>query len=134
MASQPRLRILIISCHPLLGEGVGRLLAAEAGVTVSHVACSQAERVDAALRTGPDVVVAERCDGCDARQILARVPNALVFDIGIGPGPTWVYRRQEIPGDPHAIVQLVRLLRSGHPDIALGEQPSRSEPLVPARS
>jgi DNA-binding NarL/FixJ family response regulator len=132
MMSQPRLAILIISCHPLLGEGIGRLLAAEEGMRVSHAACSQPERVDAALGTGPDVVVVERCSGCDARQVLARVPNALVFDIGIEPGPTWVYRRQEIPGDPHAIVQLVRLLRRGHPDISLGEERTHPETLVPA--
>ncbi len=123
MSANRGLVIVVLSCHPLLGEGVGRLLGAEPGVSVQHAPCEQAARIDRLLAEAPDVVVVERCSQFDAAAILERAPDALVFDITIGPGPTWVYRRQEIPGDPGAILDLVRLLRSGHPVIPLGSRP-----------
>jgi DNA-binding NarL/FixJ family response regulator len=126
---QPRLSIVVLSSHPLLGEGVSRMLEAEPGVDVRHVACSERESVAAALATQPDVVVVERCASLDAKRVLDLVPDALVFDIDIGPGPTWVYRRQEIPGDPRAILELVRVLRRGHPVIALGSPVATERPL-----
>jgi DNA-binding NarL/FixJ family response regulator len=129
----PHLSIVVLSSHPLLGEGVTRMLGAEPGVQVRHVSCSEGEAVAAALGAAPDVVVVERCASLDARRVLDFVPDALVFDIDIGPGPTWVYRRQEIPGDPRAILELVRLLRRGHPVIALGAPAAEEEP-VPAPS
>lgn len=128
---QPRLSILVLSSHPLLGEGVSRMLAAEPGVDVRHVACTEHDAVVAALGSRPKVVVVERCSSLDAKRVLELVPDALVFDIDIGPGPTWVYRRQEIPGDPRAILDLVRLLRRGHPVIPL-ETPEGDGSRVPA--
>lgn len=122
MSGNRGLVIVVLSCHPLLGEGVGRLLAEEPHVRVRQAACHQPALVDELLAAAPDVVVVERCSQLDAPAILERAPDALVFDISIGPGPTWVYRRQEIPGDPVAILELVRLLRSGHPVIPLGQR------------
>jgi DNA-binding NarL/FixJ family response regulator len=122
MSGQRGLVIVVLSCHPLLGEGVGRLLGAEPGVTVRQAACEQVGRIDQLLAGAPDVVVVERCSALEAPSILERAPDALVFDISIAPGPTWVYRRQEIPGDPVAILELVRLLRRGHPMIPLASR------------
>lgn len=118
-----RLSIAVLYCHALLGEGIARLLAAEPGADVEYATCAEPERVEAALAGQPDVVVVERCPSFDTMQVLGQVPDALVIDIGIGPGPTWVYRRQEIPGDPNAILRLVRRLRGGHPIVAL-DQPA----------
>jgi DNA-binding NarL/FixJ family response regulator len=120
MSGNRGLVIVVLSCHPLLGEGVGRLLGEEPDVVVRQAGCHQAGLIDELLAAGPDVVVVERCSQLDATAILERAPDALVFDISIEPGPTWVYRRQEIPGDPIAILELVQLLRSGHPVIPLG--------------
>jgi DNA-binding NarL/FixJ family response regulator len=135
MAIDTRLSILVLASHPLLGEGVSRMLAAEPGVEVQHVDCAERDRVAAALAAHPRVVVVERCATLDAKRVLDIVPDALVFDIDIGPGPTWVYRRQEIPGDPRAILELVRLLRRGHPVIAFDAPPRSGHPVpsVPTR-
>jgi hypothetical protein len=119
MASPARRSIVVLYSHALLGEGIGQLLAAEPGVTVAYVSCGQHDPLAAAAAQRPDMLVVERCGCFDAPQLLDRFPEALVIDIGLGPGPTCVYRRQEIPGHPAAILQLVRMLGGGHPPVAL---------------
>jgi len=117
--SPSQLSIVVLYRHPLLGEGIGQMLAAEPGVEVSYVPCSRADPLEAAAVAAPDMLVVERCGCFDAPQLLDRFPEALVIDIGLGPGPTCVFRRQEIPGDPGAILQLVRRLKGGHPSVSL---------------
>ncbi|HEX8939498.1 MAG TPA: hypothetical protein VF763_04985 [Candidatus Limnocylindrales bacterium] len=119
MAAQPGLAILVLYCHALLGEGIGRLLGAEPGASVRFVSCEEPEAIEPALAEEPDVIVVERCERFDPLRILGQVPDALVLGIGIRPGATWVYRRQEIPGDPESILRLVRRLRGGHPVVSL---------------
>ena len=74
------------------------------------------------------MLVVERCGCFDAPRLLEAFPEALVIDIGLEPGPTFVYRRQEISGDPLAILQLVRILEKGHPPVALAgtERPTEA--------
>jgi hypothetical protein len=78
------------------------------------------------------MVVVERSSGLDPLEILRRTPASIVIEVGIAPGPTWVYRRQEIPGEPQAVLGLVRRLRGGHPPVAL--EPTRPEPRHPHHS
>lgn len=134
MASHSGLSIVILYCHALLGEGIGRLLAREPGASVTYVACADEDCLAKATAAEPGVVLVERCGAFDAIQVVAAFPDALVIDFEIGPGPTWAYRRQQIPSNPAAIVQLVQRLRVGHPEVAL-EQPAShgTELLVPAR-
>ena len=42
------------------------------------------------------------------RAILEMAPAALVIDVGIGPGPTLTYRREEISARPEAILAAIR--------------------------
>jgi DNA-binding NarL/FixJ family response regulator len=130
MASHPQLSIVILYSHPLLGEGIGQMLAAEPGVEVSYVSCGHPAPLDAAAERQPHMLVVERCGCFDAPQLLDRFPDALVIDIGLGPGPTCVYRRQEIPGNPAAILRLVRRLRGGHPSVSLPEVDRSHEALT----
>ncbi len=121
----PSVRLAILYDHPLLGEGIGRMLDREPGLEVAYVEASDASTVGAAIAGRPDMIVVERSSGIDALEILRATPATLVIEVGIGPGHTWVYRRQEIPGDPEAVLGLVRRLRGGHPSVDV--QP-RTEP------
>jgi hypothetical protein len=118
----PSVRLAILYDHPLLGEGVGRLLSREPNLDVVYVESGDCGAVGAAIAAEPDMVVVERTSGIDPLEILRRTPSTTVIEVGIAPGPTWVYRRQEIPGDPQAVVGLVRRLRGGHP--AVGIEPT----------
>jgi hypothetical protein len=130
VVSPDQLSIVVLYRHPLLGEGVGQMLAAEPGVGVAYISCSTSAPLEAAAARNPDMLVVERCGCFDAPQLLDRFPDALVIDIGLGPGPTCVYRRQEIPGDPGAILRLVRRLKGGHPSISLGDGAPADEALA----
>jgi hypothetical protein len=112
-------RLAILYNHPLLGEGVGRMLDMEPGLGIRYVEASDTPAVKAAIASRPDMVVVERSSGIDALGILRRAPDTLVIEVGLDPGPTYVYRRQEIPGEPEAVLGLVRRLRGGHPTVAV---------------
>ena len=122
----PSVRLAILYDHPLLGEGVGRMLDLEPGLDVAFVEARDAAAVGAAIAARPDMIVVERSSGLDALEILRATPATLVIEVGIGPGHTWVYRRQEIPGDPESVLGLVRRLRGGHPTVAV--QPAAGQP------
>ena len=118
-------RLAILYNHPLLGEGVGRMLDLEPDLDVEYVESSNKARVEAVLATRPDMVLIERSSGIDALEVLRRTPDSLVIEVTIGLGPTLVYRRQEISGEPEAVLGLVRRLRGGHPAVAV--EPVSSE-------
>lgn len=125
-------RLAIMYDHPLLGEGVGRMLGLEPGLDVSFVEARDGQAVDAAIASQPDMIVVERSSGIDALGILRRSPDTLVIEVGIGPGHTWVYRRQEIAGEPEAVLGLVRRLRGGHPAVTV-EPAAAADPSTPVR-
>ena len=125
-------RLAIMYDHPLLGEGIGRMLGLEPGLDVTFVEAKDAAAVDVAVASQPDMIVVERSSGIDALGILRRSPDTLVIEVGIGPGHTWVYRRQEIPGEPQAVLGLVRRLRGGHPEVRV-EPAAPAEPSIPTR-
>jgi len=127
----PTVRLAILYDHPLLGEGVGRMLGLEPGLAVEFVEARDRAAVNAVLCAQPEMIVVERSSGVDPLEILRRTPDTIVIEVGIAPGPTWVYRRQEIPGDPGAVLGIVRRLRGGHPPVAIEPDPS---PMVPTPS
>jgi len=115
MARDRPLTILILYSHPLLGEGVTRLLAAEPGLTVTPVAIADPAAVEAALAAGPDVIVLERGDPLQAIDVLKAAPDALLIDIGLGPGPAFSYHRERLPARPEGLLRAIRHLRAGAP-------------------
>ena len=44
--------------------------------------------------------------------VLELVPDALIIDVGIGPGPTFTYRREEISARPDGILAAIRQVSS----------------------
>jgi len=52
-------RVLVLYVHPLLGQGLARLLTAQAGVRAVAVAAADASKRSAALQTRPDLVIVE---------------------------------------------------------------------------
>jgi len=100
--------VLILYSHPLLGEGLVGMLAHEPGLAVSAVRLDASEAVQLALDLWPDVVIAERSEPDRAVEILEQVPEALIIEVGLGPGPTFTYRRDEISTLPESVVDAIR--------------------------
>lgn len=108
--------VLILYDHPLLGEGLAGLLASEPGMTVVAVGRDDTDAVERELAAGPQVIIFERGDPDRAVAILELVPDALVIDVGINPGPTFTYRREEISAWPDAILDAIRQAPSQRDD------------------
>jgi len=116
MQEDRRVSVIVLYTHPLFGEGIARLLAAEPGVDVMPVAVSDLRRAERSLAQAPDVVIFERGDPDTATDILRFAPSALVIDVSLTPGPTFTFERHEIQTRPEVILQVIRQIRvSGQP-------------------
>jgi hypothetical protein len=132
MGARGNLRVAVIYSHPLLGEGIGRMLAAEPGLDVSQAPCDDGPRTAAAVAAAQDVIVLERNCDLGPTDILRDSPDTLVIEMSLHPGATWAYRRQEIPNRPEAILALIRRLRGGHPEVLSEGAEAPAEPSPPS--
>ncbi len=101
-------RVVIIHAHPLLGEGIARLLAEHDDRTVTLLRAEDPQVLDRLHGLCPDVVIFERNGGFQAVDLLDAAGPALLIDVGIEPGPTWTYRREEIDTAPEGLLRAVR--------------------------
>ena len=79
-------RVVILYAHPLLGEGLERLLGATEGLQIQLVRVDCPDVVEQALLSQPDVVIMERTPIVQAIDLLRLAPNALVVDVGLDAG------------------------------------------------
>lgn len=101
-------RVLVLYSHPLMGEGLGRMLAAEPGLAVEAVDVAMAGAVDAALATEPDVIVLEEGGALDAADIVRRSTCAVVLDVDITTTNAWSLRREVLPTRPDDFLATLR--------------------------
>jgi hypothetical protein len=106
MAEQ-RQRVVILYSHPLLGEGLGRLLTADPALQVELVRVDDLEGAEQALAGGPDVVVLERTAPIQALDLLRFAPSALFIDVGLDAGPSWTIRRDELSPQPEELLRAI---------------------------
>jgi hypothetical protein len=99
--------VVILYSHPLLGEGLGRLLAGDPDLHVDVVQVDDIAEVELALRSTPDVVILERTPPVAAIDVLRLAPGALLIDVGLDRGPTWAYRRDDIGQEPAALLRAI---------------------------
>lgn len=106
MPGEPR-RVVILYDHPLLGEGLERLLRDRPGLDVRLVRVDGVEAAIAALEGSPDVVIVERCAPVAAIDLLPLAPDSLFIDVGLDAGPSFTYRREAISPRPEDILQAI---------------------------
>ena len=117
MPAQAR-RVVILYSHPLLGEGLARLLGGDRDLTVELIRVDDASGAEAALGTcpgaaNPDVVIVERSVALKALDLLRVAPSALLIDVGLDAGPSWAYRREELSPQPDEILRTIRARARG---------------------
>ena len=126
--------VLILYAHPLLGEGLADLLGAEPGLEVVAVPTDDVETAERALAAAPQVIIVERGDPDRAVEILELVPDALIIDVAIGPGPTFAYRREEIPAWPDAILAAIRAAPARQDSAGAGAGAATASPRLVVRA
>ncbi len=107
MPAQAR-RVVILYSHPLLGEGLARLLGEHRDLSVELVRVGDEPDLAAALAGDPDVVIVERSVALKAIDLLRLAPSALLIDVGLDAGPSWAYHREELSPQPSDILRTIR--------------------------
>jgi DNA-binding NarL/FixJ family response regulator len=101
-------RVLVLYTHPLLGEGLGRMLAEEPGFTVDAVDLGSAEAVAAAIAAEPGVIVVEEGGPVDAAEVMRRSRCPVVLDVDITTTNAWRLRRESIGSRPDEFLAAIR--------------------------
>lgn len=112
-----RQQVVILYSHPLLGEGLGRLLAADPALAVELIQVGDLDQAREALVDSPDVVILERTPPVQAIDLMRLAPSALLIDVGLDAGPTWTWRRDEVASQPEELLRLIHG-RDGHDEPA----------------
>jgi len=112
-----RQQVVILYAHPLLGEGLARLLAADPDLSVELVRVSERSEAEAALACSPDVVIMERTPPLQAMDLMPLAPGALLIDVGLDAGPNWAYHRDALSGQPDELLRVIHAREFGaHPE------------------
>lgn len=111
-----QVRVLVLYSHPLMGEGLGRMLAAEPGVMVEAVDIADPCAVDAALASEPEVIVLEEGGPVDAADVVRRSHASLVLDVDINTTSAWTLRRESLSTRPDEFLAAIRAAVSGAPE------------------
>ncbi len=116
-------RVLVLYSHPLMGEGLGRMLAAEPGVSVDAVDIAETCAVDEALAREPAVIVVEEGGAVDAADVMRRSNCPVVLDVDINTTRAWTLRREQLSTRPDDFMATIRTVVG---DVVATE--ARSEP------
>ncbi len=74
--------VVILYRHPLLGEGIGRIVLAETGAPVTVVPAGDRAAVAAALALAPAVIIVEGPQALSERDLAELDPGAVLIDVG----------------------------------------------------
>jgi hypothetical protein len=96
-----------------MGEGLGRMLAAESGVIVTAVDIADDVMVTAALATEPEVIVVEEGGAVDAADVVRRSNASLVLDVDITTTSAWTLRRESLSTKPDDFLATIRAAING---------------------
>jgi len=118
--------VVILYDHPLLGEGLERLLRDRAGLEVRLVRIDGVEAAQAALESQPDVAIVERCAPIATIDLLRIAPDTLFVDVGLDAGPSWTYRREKLSPGPEDILRAVSGRRAGRGRTVTAAEPARA--------
>lgn len=99
--------------HPLMGEGLGRMLADEPGMIVEAVDVSEEAAVAIALATEPTVIVLEEGGAVDVAEIVRRSHCSLVLDVDITTTSAWTLRRETLSACPDDFMAAIRQAVAG---------------------
>ncbi|MEW6225059.1 MAG: hypothetical protein AB1627_10575 [Chloroflexota bacterium] len=101
-------RVLVLYSHPLMGEGLERMLSTEPGMVVYAVDIAEPAAVDAALASEPAVIVVEEGGRVDAADVVRRSSCPVVLDVDITTTRAWALRRESLCSRPDEFLAAIR--------------------------
>jgi chemotaxis response regulator CheB len=123
-------RVLVLYSHPLMGEGLERMLSSEQGITVDAVDVGETAAVDEALAREPGVIVVEEGGSMDAADIMRRSNCPIVLDVDITTSQGWTLRRETLPSRPDDFLATIRTVVGCEERAEPGVEPPRMRPVT----
>jgi len=100
-------RVLVLYDHPLLGEGLGQLMAGVPDLEVERIAMGEPDAMERAIAMNADVVILEEGGPVGLIDLLRRSRCRAIVDVSISTSQAWTIRREEIEPDPDSLVDRI---------------------------
>jgi len=100
-------RVLVLYDHPLLGEGLGALMASVPGLQVERIAMGDPDAMERAVAANADVVILEEGGPLGLLDVLRGSRCRAIVDVSISTSQAWTLRREEIEPDPESLIDRI---------------------------
>jgi DNA-binding NarL/FixJ family response regulator len=100
-------KVLVLYDHPLLGEGLGALMASEPELEVERVAMDEPDAMERAIAAGADVVILEEGGPVGLVDLLRDGRCRAIVDVSINTSQAWTIRREAIASDPDSLIDRI---------------------------
>jgi len=100
-------KVLVLYDHPLLGEGLGALMASVPELDVERVAMGDPDAMERALASEADVVILEEGGPVGLVDLLRDSRCRAIVDVSISTSQAWTIRREAISPDPDSLIDRI---------------------------
>ena len=100
-------KVLVLYDHPLLGEGLGQLMAGVPDLIVERIAMGEPDAMARAIASDADVVIIEEGGPVGLVDLLRQTRCRAIVDVSISTSKAWTIRREEIEPDPDSLVDRI---------------------------
>lgn len=118
-------KVLVLYDHPLLGEGLGALMASEPELEVERIAMGDPNAMERAIASDADVVILEEGGPVGLLDLLRDSRCRAIVDVSINTSEAWTIRREAISPDPDSLID--RIIAA-----CLGDRRAAAPPLATA--
>jgi len=100
-------KVLVLYDHPLLGEGLGALMASVPELEVERVAMADPDAMERAIASDADVVILEEGGPVGLVDLLRASRCRAIVDVSISTSQAWTIRREAISPDPDSLIDRI---------------------------
>jgi DNA-binding NarL/FixJ family response regulator len=100
-------KVLVLYDHPLLGEGLGALMASVPELEVERVAMGEPDAMERAIDSDADVVILEEGGPVGLVDLLRDGRCRAIVDVSINTSQAWTIRREAISSDPDSLIDRI---------------------------
>ena len=100
-------RVLVLYDHPLLGEGLGALMASVPGLSVERISMGDPDAMERAVAANADVVILEEGGPLGLLDVLRGSRCRAIVDVSMNTSQAWTLRREEIEPDPESLIDRI---------------------------